>query len=211
MAGKTASGAIALPDALNTGLWVDATYPTFGTGAPCDRWRIELHVQLDLEPMRLRELVTDSLTGRTLRSWGTSRFQPTITRRGFLVSSVATANVLISPARAFPGGSRPEFDSKPDRFSVTWGESKWVVDKKAFDGRPILDISTHDDGFRGLLRRATFATLDLNADLQFDISASPGGEWIFSLDLPALVIHTRTSLREWLSGQQLQSTRPSRR
>ena len=155
--------------------------------------------------MRLRHLLSESLTGRALHGMATTSApsRTVLTRRSFLASTVATSSVILTPGQAFASNSRPEFLAGETLFKVSWGGYDWTVDCRRFDGHPVLKLVAHEGGYRGELSDGSLASLGLSANLQFEISPSPSGDWVFSICIPALSIEGSTTLGEWLTGQQV--------
>ncbi|CAN0515457.1 unnamed protein product, partial [Phaeothamnion confervicola] len=106
----------------------------------------------------LQELARGPLTGRRLRSADDcSPSTTSMTRRAFLASSVAASSLTLDPRHVLAHNSAPCFTADDDRFTVAWGDEHWTLDRKAFDGVGALDVTRTSEGYRGSLRRATFA------------------------------------------------------
>jgi hypothetical protein len=133
--------------------------------------------------MRLPNLTSGPLTDRPLRSMGgvLSPSELPMTRRGFLASSLTTSSVALAPSHTLAFSSWPAFLTDMTRFRVSCSGHDWTVDCTAYDGRPFLDLVKFGSGYRGSLRRASFASIEVSAELQFEISQSASGEWMSRL------------------------------
>jgi hypothetical protein len=150
------------------------------------------------------DLSCGPLTGRPLKSLRASFSSASgrISRRRFLVSSLATTGTAVVPSQAFAVG-RPRFSIGERTFSVMLNGGAWTVDAASFGGQPRLFVEETPRGVHGFLRSAVFAQTSLAADLEFAIEEDVGGRWGLSLRVPSLGLDGKTDLTAWIRGGHL--------